>query len=56
MHLYEWAMQMPEDVEIIRSGGNWMVLGAKNYPPYPKAKGADAKPQPDKRRLLSSDC
>ncbi len=51
-HLYEWAMQMPEDVEVIKSGGNWMVLGAKNYPPDPKAKGADAKPQPDKRRLL----
>ena len=29
-HLYEWAMQMPEDVEVIKSGGTWMVLGAKN--------------------------
>ena len=49
-HRYEWAMQVPEDLEVISGGGRTMVLGAKEMPKDPKAK--DAKPTPDKRRLL----
>ena len=54
-HLYQWAMQMPDDVEIIRGGDRRVILGTKDLPPA-KGKNAkntkDAKPQPDKRRLL----
>lgn len=50
VRLYEWAMFMPEDVELIRSGVRWVVLGAKELPADPKVK--DSKPKPDKRRLL----
>lgn len=50
VRLYEWAMFLPEDVELIRSGPRWVVLGAKELPADPKAK--DAKRQPDNRRLL----
>ena len=48
--LYQWTMQMPADVEIIRSGERWAVLGAKEIPADKNVKGS--KPQPDKRRLL----
>ncbi|MDX6765197.1 MAG: PA14 domain-containing protein [Candidatus Methylacidiphilales bacterium] len=50
IRLYEWAMFMPEDVEVIRTGPRWIVLGAKEIPADPKIK--EAKPRPDKRRLL----
>ena len=53
-HLYEWAMQMPSDVEVIKGGGRWVILGAKELP-VAKAKPGeknDDKPKPDKRRLL----
>ncbi len=49
-HLYEWAMHLPPDLEIIRSGGNWVDLGAREIPADPKIKGD--KPKQDKRRLL----
>jgi hypothetical protein len=48
--LYQWTMQMPADVEIIRTGERWAVLGAKEIPADKNVKGS--KPQPDKRRLL----
>jgi hypothetical protein len=48
--LYQWAMQMPADVEMIRTGERWAVLGAKEIPADKNVK--DSKPQPDKRRLL----
>ena len=48
IHLYEWIMQVPSDIEVIRAEGDQVVLGAKEFP---KAKGAD-KALPDKRRLL----
>ncbi len=49
-HLYQWIQQMPDDVEILKTGGDWVVLGAKNMPSDPKDK--NAKPVPDNRRLL----
>ncbi len=51
VRLYEWAMFLPEDVELLRSGPQWVVLGAKELPADPKAP-KDAKRQPDNRRLL----
>lgn len=50
VRLYEWAMFLPDDVELLRSGPQWVVIGAKELPADPKAK--DAKRQPDTRRLL----
>jgi hypothetical protein len=47
---YQWAMQVPDDLEILRSGEGWAVLGAKEIPADKNIKGS--KPQPDKRRLL----
>lgn len=38
-HLYEWAMHLPPDLEIIRSGGNWVDLGAREIPADPKSRG-----------------
>mgnify|MGYP000234544714 CR=1 FL=1 len=49
-HLYEWAMHLPADLEILKSGGNWVDLGAKEIPANPKIK--NDKPKADKRRLL----
>jgi PA14 domain/Chitobiase/beta-hexosaminidase C-terminal domain/Concanavalin A-like lectin/glucanases superfamily/Heparinase II/III-like protein len=49
-HLYEWAMHLPPDLEIIKSGGNWVDLGAREIPADPKVRGD--KPKQDKRRLL----
>ena len=49
-HLYEWAMHLPPDLEIIKSGGTWVDLGSKEIPANPKIKGDQAKA--DKRRLL----
>ena len=51
-HLYEWAMQMPEDVEIIKGGGRWVILGAKESPAVKGKDGKEEKPKPDLRRLL----
>lgn len=48
--LYQWAMQLPADLEIIKTGERWTVLGAKEIPADKNVKGS--KPQPDKRRLL----
>ena len=47
---YEWSMLMPNETEIIKAGGTWVVLGSKNLPPTKGKK--DEKPMPDNRRLL----
>jgi hypothetical protein len=56
VHAYDWIAQMPDDVEILRTGGDWVVVGAKNLPEDPKKPNgqgaAKAAPQPDNRRLL----
>ena len=49
-HLYEWAMQLPPDLEIIKGGGSWVDLGIQEVPADPKIKMD--KPKQDKRRLL----
>ena len=51
-HLFQWNMMMPEDVEIIKAGGRWVDLGAKEMPPTKGKDGKEEKAQPDKRRLL----
>ncbi len=51
-HLYEWIQQMPDDVEMLKTGGDWAVLGAKTMPADPKDTSASAKQVPDNRRLL----
>ena len=47
---YQWTMQVPADIEVIRTGERWMILGAKEIPADKNVKGS--KPQADKRRLL----
>lgn len=47
---YQWSMQVPTDLELLRTGDRWAILGAKEIPADKNVK--DSKPQPDKRRLL----
>ncbi len=48
--VYQWIQQMPDDVEIIKTGGDWVILGAKEMMKDPMDQKSPMVP--DNRRLL----